>query len=519
MNEQASKLVLALDIGTTSVKALLIDRLGQMKGRVSIGYPLNIPRPDMAEQDPDTIYEAVATAVHRLLQETGTPATDLLCVSLSSAMHSLIVVDAEHRPLTGSIIWADQRAVEQADRLNADGTGLAIYRRTGVPIHPMTPLTKLLWLREHRPDLMLPGYSYVDIKAYVLQRLFGRSVMDYSIAGSTGLFNLHELDWDGGVLELLGLSAAQLPELVPTDHVMVGLQPGEATKLGLLPDTPFVVGASDGVLANLGAGVMNTDRVAVSIGTSSAVRTVVPEPLLDEQGKLFCYALTKGNWVVGAPSNNGGIVLRWLVEQLFADELGSGEGDPYERLLELAQQAPAGANGLIFLPMLTGERAPYWKADTRAMYFGLSLSHGKAHMVRAALEGVMAQIASIVQLLEGLHVQPREVWASGGFTQSVFGCQLMADMLGLPVCVPQLIESSGLGAAMLGYAAMGKPMQAPSAEAAASQTRYLPDPARHAHYRKLLELHARVYEGIKDSFHDVIALQAEDTANLMGVLK
>ncbi|MFS0724426.1 gluconokinase [Paenibacillus sp. 1P07SE] len=521
MNEQ-SPVVVAVDIGTTSVKSLLITQQGKVVDCVTVGYPMMLPRPNMAEQDPDVILAAVKQGVGTLMSQTGCAPGCVSAVSFSSAMHSLIALDDEGRPLTGSIIWADQRSAAHAEALQASGEGLAIYRRTGTPIHPMSPLTKLLWMQEHRPDVTATARHYVGIKEYVLMQLFGQCVVDYSVASATGLFNLRELAWDREALALTGVEASQLPKPVPVSYQLSGLSADDAAAMGLRTDTVFVIGASDGVLANLGIGVMSPDRVAVSIGTSSAVRTIVPEPTLDSEGKLFCYALDEHHWAIGGASNNAGIVLRWLADQLLKDDPGihgvPGE-DPFVKLLEQAERVQPGANGLLFLPMLTGERAPYWNADSRGVFFGLSLSHGKPHMVRAAVEGILAQIAQIVQLMERMEVHPQEVCASGGLTRSRFICQLLSDMLGLPVIVPEIIESSGLGAAMIGFEAVGLQMTpAVDSETEAREVRYEPNPAHRHVYERLLPLHAKVYEGLQETFREVTELQAADEAQLTGVL-
>ena len=517
------------------MKSLLITQKGKVIDCVTVGYPMILPRPNMAEQDPDVILAAVKQGVGSLMNQTGCAPERVACVSFSSAMHSLIALDDAERPLTGSIIWADQRSAAQAEALQASGQGLAIYQRTGTPIHPMSPLTKLLWLKEHRPDVTATAHAYVGIKEYILLKLFGQFVVDYSVASATGLFNLRELAWDREALELTGVREDQLPRPVPVSYQLSGLSAEDAELLGLAQETPFVIGASDGVLANLGIGVLSPERVAVSIGTSSAVRTIVPEPTLDSEGKLFCYALDENHWAIGGASNNAGIVLRWLADQLLKDDPGihgtPGE-DPFEKLLAQAEQVQPGANGLLFLPMLTGERAPYWNANSRGVFFGLSLSHGKPHMVRAAIEGILVQIASIVHLMERMDVRPQEVCASGGLTRSRFICQLLADMIGLPVIVPEVIESSGLGAAMVGFEAVGLKMHttdedgepeapavaAASEKGAAQEVRYEPNPAHRELYARLLTLHAKVNEGLKDTFSEITELQAADESQLTGVL-
>lgn len=511
--------VVAVDIGTTSVKTLVIDRTDQVMGTHTIGYPLHVPQSDMAEQDPDQIFQAVVDGMRAVIAKSEVHSEDITCVSFSSAMHSLIVMDEHHQPLTASIIWADQRSVEEAELLISNGEGQSIYQNTGTPIHPMSPLTKVIWLRNHRPDLFQQAHKFVGIKEYVFYRLFKEYVIDYSIASATGMFNIHQMAWDNDALRVADICKEQLSDPVSTTHVMRGIDSTYASMIGLRADIPFVIGASDGVLANLGIGVMDSNEIAVTIGTSSAVRAVVREPMLDPEGRLFCYALAEDNWVIGGASNNGGVVLRWIVDQLFSDgvePLGKHHLEQYTSFLDMAQQAPPGSNGLLFLPLLTGERAPHWDAKARGVFFGLSMAHHKPHMLRAAMEGMIFQIGSIVSLMERLSVKPSVIRASGGVVQSELCCQILADVLGIPVEVPEVIESSGLGAAKLGFYAMGVTEQLVDDIRSYnnSNVRYEPNEQNHQLYQQLLPIYEQVYLQLKDSFKQIARFQTSESVNI-----
>lgn len=511
--------VIAVDIGTTSVKTLVIDRTDQVMGTHTIGYPLHVPQSDMAEQDPDQIFQAVVDGMRAVIAQAKVHAEDITCVSFSSAMHSLIVMDEHHQPLTASIIWADHRSVEEAELLILNGEGQSIYQNTGTPIHPMSPLTKVIWLRNHRPNLFQQAHKFVGIKEYVFYRLFKKYVIDYSIASATGMFNIHQMAWDNDALRVAGICKEQLSDPVSTTHIMRGIDPTYASMIGLREDIPFVIGASDGVLANLGIGVMDSNEFAVTIGTSSAVRAVVRKPILDPEGRLFCYALAEDYWVIGGASNNGGVVLRWIVDQLFSDgvePLGKHHLEQYTSFLDMAQQAPAGSNGLLFLPLLTGERAPHWDAKSRGVFFGLSMAHHKPHMLRAAMEGMIFQIGLIVSLMEQLSVKPSVIRASGGVVQSELCCQILADVLGIPVEVPEVIESSGLGAARLGFYAMGVTEQLVDDIRSNNKcnVRYEPNVPNHQLYQQLLSIYEQVYLQLKASFKQISKFQTSDPVNI-----
>lgn len=311
--------VIGVDIGTTSTKVITYDRNGGILAEEFSGYEMSSAHPGRAEQNPGEILEAVLGSLTGAANAVRRDGGEVTGVSFSAAMHSLLALDKDGNPLTPSLTYADNRSLHQATRIRDELDGAGIHRRTGTPVHPMSPLTKILWFREEEADTFEAAARWVSIKEYVFFRLFGEYVVDYSIA-----------------------------EI--------------ADRLGLDADTPFVIGANDGVLANLGLGAVDPGVVACSIGTSGAVRSVVDWPQVDDGRKLFCYALTEGKWIIGGPINNGGIALQWALQELFPGLIQEAEEknrNPHEMASELAGEVPAGSEGLIFLPYLTGERAPY----------------------------------------------------------------------------------------------------------------------------------------------------------------
>ena len=503
--------ILAVDIGTTSTKAVLFGLTGSIIARHSVEYPLESPEPLAAEQDPALIYDAVVASIRNAVQAGRVDTKRIVCVAFSSAMHSLIAVDKDGRPLTQSITWADNRSAPWAERIRHEFDGHAIYRRTGTPIHAMTPLSKLAWLRETRPGLFALAARFISIKEYVFHRLFGRYVVDYSMASATGLFNLEQLAWDPEALRVAGISADRLSVPVATTTVLHGLAPEAARATGLDPDTAFVIGASDGVLANVGANAIEAGVVAVTIGTSGAVRTVVDQPRTDPGGRTFCYALTENHWVVGGPVNNGGIVLRWLRDVFAGENAHAGTNpdiDPYDALTRLAESAPAGSGGLIFHPYLTGERAPLWNSSARGSFFGLAMHHRKEHLIRAALEGVVYNLYSVLQTLEHLTGTAHEIHASGGFARSGLWRQIVADVFNRDVYVPQSPEGSCLGAAVLGLYALGR-IETLSAVAGMVQmtAQHKPIAANVATYAQLFPVFSSLPGKLRQEYEIIAALQ------------
>ena len=499
--------VIGVDIGTTSVKVISFDPQGNILAEESADYELNSPEPGRAEQDPDGILEAVLEALSEVVHATNENGDEVSGVSFSAAMHSLLALDANGDPITPSLIYADNRASEQAARIRDGLNGAGLHQRTGTPVHPMSPLTKILWFKEEDPDTFEAAEKWISVKEYVFFRLFGEFVVDHSIASATGLFNLEDLDWDADALEVLEISRDSLCEPVPTTHVVKGMAVEYAERLGLDPDTPFVVGANDGVLANLGLGATEPGIVACSIGTSGAVRSVVERPQVDDGGKLFCYALTEDKWVIGGPINNGGLALQWAVEELFPgvkEKAEEQDRDPHELASELVEGVTAGSEGVIFLPYLTGERAPHWNPEAKGVFFGLTLQHGRKHLIRAVMEGVIYQMYSVQMALEEVTGEPKEIRATGGFAQSALWRQIMADVYGREIIFPESYESSCLGAALLGMKALNIIDSLEVAdEIMKTSTRHQPDEENAAVYEGLVKIFGRLYDRLEPEFTEI----------------
>ena len=505
------KAVIGVDIGTTSTKVISFDNKGNILAEESAGYSLNSPSPGRAEQDPDEILEAVLDSLAAVIQDTREDGVEVSGVSFSAAMHSLLALDADGNPLTSALTYADNRATEQADRVREELDGAGIHGRTGTPIHPMSPLTKILWFKEEDPATFEAAEKWVSIKEYVFFRLFDEYLVDHSIASATGLLNLENLDWDEDVLEILQLPRHKLSAPVSTTHAVRGLKEEYADRLGIDTDMPFVVGANDGVLANLGLRATEPGIVACSIGTSGAVRAVVDRPQVDDDRTLFCYALTEDKWVIGGPINNGGIALQWTIQELFpgvkekAEEQGR---DPHELVEELAEGVAAGSNGLVFLPYLMGERAPYWNVDVKGVFFGLTFQHERKHLIRAVMEGVMYQMYSVQLALQEVAGEPAEIRATGGFAQSAVWRQIMADVYGREILFPESYESSCWGAALLGMKAIGT-IESPEVDddMAQTSTRHQPEKDNHAVYERLMGIFTRLYSHLEPEFTEISDLQ------------
>jgi gluconokinase len=493
----APQVVVGLDLGTTSAKAVAFDASGRAVGGTEAGYPLLEPEHGHAEQDPDRVLAAALEVVRGAAAAARERGAEVAAISISTAMHALVGVDGDGRPLTPVITWADTRAADEAERLRREHPDL--HDRTGTPLHPMAPLPKLVWLREHEPDAFAAAARWGGLKELVLERLTGAWAVDHSCASGTGLLDLERLDWDAEALELAGVGADRLGALVPTTE-RLELSGEVAGCVGLPTGLPVVAGGGDGPLANLGVGAVRPGVAACSIGTSGALRLVVERPVVDPQRRVFCYALVPGRWVVGGAINNGGAVLRWAGEAL-APDLGE---DAAAQLVELAARAPAGSDGLIMLPYLLSERAPHWSPLPRGAYVGLTRHHRREHLVRAALEGVCQQLALVLASMRDAGGAVTEVRATGGFARSALWRRILAGALGMPVGFAESREGSAFGAALLGMQALG---MVDSIDVAADLVRIddvvEPDAGEAAAYAAVLPTFAALYDALEPAFRDL----------------
>jgi gluconokinase len=498
--------VLGLDLGTTSAKAVAFDPDGRVCAQAETGYPLLEPEHGHAEQDPDRVVEAALGVLRDAAAAARDGGAEIAGIGISTAMHALYGVGHDSRPVTPLITWADTRAADQAERLRREHPEL--HDRTGTPLHPMSPLPKLMWLREHEPDAFGAATLWGGLKELVVEELTGGWVVDHSCASGTGLLDLERLAWDAEALELAGVRSDQLGTPVPATEVLELEASGSvAERIGLPQDTPIVIGGGDGPLANVGVGAVRPGVAACSIGTSGALRLVVERPAVDPARRVFCYALVPDRWVVGGAINNGGVVLQWASAAL-APDLGSGD-DAMKALLDCAAQAPAGSDGLLMLPYLLSERAPHWSPLPRGAYVGLTRHHRREHLVRAALEGVCQQLALVLASMREAGDEVREIRATGGFARSALWRQILADALGMPVAFPAGHEGSAFGAALLAMQALGL---VGDIDVAADLVRIddvvEPDEDAAAVYADALPTFAALYDALEPSFR---ALQRQAT--------
>lgn len=431
------KVILGIDIGTTNIKLIAVNQQGRIVFESKIRLAVERMEADAFEQKPELILEAVISLLKQIALRTDLKIEGL---SFSSAMHSLILLDQEYQPLTNAILWSDNRAKYQVRHLRASSDHAnAIYRRTGTPIHPMSPYAKLLWLRQEKAELFAKASYIVGIKDYLFQQLFDELVTDCSLASASGLFNIKKFDWDLELLNELQLSVANLPKIVPMTYQLPKRSRLFSSIFVTQQSFPCIAGGGDGMLSNVGVGAINTETITFTIGTSGAMRVICNQPVLDQNEVLFCYALDKARWLIGGASNNGGNILAWLCHK-YEPQLSVAE------LLNQVAKKLYSPPSLLFYPYLYGERAPLMNAQLTAQYIKIKPQHQKLDFLTAAVLGMAFNFRLLFEKIKQNNHSIRTVRFTGGVSQSKILQQLFADLLNLPIEVLETEESSALGA-------------------------------------------------------------------------
>lgn len=485
----SAQLILAHDLGTTGNKANLFDTDGTLLRSAFAAYATAYPQPNWAEQNPDDWWHAVRTTTQQLLSETGADPGAIAAVSFSGQMMGCVPVDADGAPLRTCIIWADQRAQAEAEEMAKRCGGDEVYLCCGHQASPAYSAPKILWVRRHQPDIYVQAVCFLQPKDYIVYRLTGRFVTDYSDASGTLLFDLVTRDWHQPFLDALDLPRERLPELLPSTGVAGEVTAQAAQATGLAAGTPVVIGGGDGSCAGVGAGVIEPGDCYCYIGSSAWVSVASAEPVPDARQRTvtFHHIHPQRYAPMGTMQAAGG-ARDWAWRLLHDGDLD---------LDAAAAEVPPGANGLICLPYIMGERSPYWNPLARGTFVGLTMPMGKAETARAVLEGVAMNLRFILDALRDQSPDIRSVRLIGGGSRSPLWRQILADCFKLPVEMLSLTsEATSWGAAVAGGVGAGLY----DWEIAAERSRVIdtvePIPANVEVYDDIAAFNAEIYEAL-----------------------
>jgi xylulokinase len=502
------KYILAHDLGTSGNKATLFSLEGKLGASVLYEYPVSYPHSGWVEQEPSDFWQAVCISTKQLLEKAGISGKDVAAVSFSGQMMGCLLVDKDGNPLRPIIIWADTRAGKHAEKMEAKLGMDYVYRATGHRISASYSAAKLLWVRDNEEDIYRRTYKMIHAKDYIILKLTGNYVTDYSDASGTNLFDLEKKDWDERILNELGIPRSILPDARPSTD-KAGIVTAEAAReTGLVEGTPVIIGGGDGSCACVGAGVVSEGNAYNVLGSSSWISLASKTPFCDPQKRTFTWVhLDPTLYTPCGTMQAAGYSYNWYKNTLCLDEIARGRQsgeNPYKFIDGAALASAPGANGLLYLPYLLGERSPRWNHDARGAFVGLSVTTSKGDISRAVLEGVAFNLRIILEILEKSAASGKidEIIMIGGGAKGEVWLQILADIWHKPLAVPAYTEeATSLGAAVCGGVGIGAFKDFSVINTFNGPVkRITPNGNCEAKYDKLFALFNKAYDALVDTF-------------------
>lgn len=504
----AKAYLLAHDLGTTGNKATLFDEAGNLVATAFESYPTYYDQPGWVEQDPEAWWIAVCRASAHVMTQAGIDKSTIAGVSFSGHMMGCVPVDEANRALRRAIIWADQRASEQTRALLERMSQREVYELTGTRPNPNYTLEKLMWLRDHESKTYGRTAAVLQSKDYIVARLTGERVTDYSDASATNAFDLQKKAWSDELLAAAGIPKALFPQAVASTQVVGRVRHSDGVDL---LGVPVVIGGGDGACATVGAGVIEAGEGYNYFGSSSWIAIATAQPVIDPEMRTFnlCHLVPDLYMPVGTMQSAGGSY-DWIRDILFPPAQGLGSSEVYDKLNRWGAASPAGAHGVLFLPYLIGERSPHWNENARGAFIGLARSHGVEDMVRAVLEGVAFNLHLILKALTEQGTPLASLRMIGGGIRNPVLRQVLAGVFGIPIhCLESGEFATSLGAAVCAGVGTGvfDDFRVVDTLCPVALTES-PRPEDVAAYRALEPLFERAYRALEPIFGELAPLQA-----------
>jgi xylulokinase len=434
--------LLGIDLGTTGIKVAVCSPAGALLGESYFEYPLIKPAPSVVEQDAEQWWTLAQKAIRHALRTGGVDGRTVCSLSVSSQGISFVPLDARGHPLGNAINWLDTRAIAEAETIRHRYSDADLFHLTGKRPSPSYVLPKLLWLRDHQPDLYRRTHKFLMAHDYLVFKFSDQFVTDHSMAGGTLLYDITRLDWSSDLMEAFGISVEQLPEVKWSGTSLGTIKPDVAEALGLSKSAIVAVGGQDQKCAALGANI-RPGVATVSLGTASAISCLTDQPVLDIERRIPTFPfVVPGYWDLEGVVGTAGGAFRWLREALFP-------GTAYKTLDSLAADSSPGANGVCFYPHLCGAGSPHWRADVGGAFLGLTLAAGPGDIVRSVLEGVAFEIQENLEVMEAMGIAVDKLVLFGGGAKSALWSQLISDVTGKPAMVTEMVDVANWGACVL----------------------------------------------------------------------
>jgi xylulokinase len=499
-------LFLGLDLGISTVKVALFNGQGDLLRLESDEYMI-LPEGEAVEADPEIYWTPMRRSIRRLLKNWGGSPEEIAAVSVSSHNETVFPMRSNGNPARKAMNWMDNRSRPEADELIQMLGSQKVLEISGQPeIGPVWPVTKYRWMSKHEPEVVKQTASFLLPEDYILFRLSGQFAGEYTLWGSSLVFDIRRKGLSDELLAFGGISAAQIPGLYPSGTAIGNISPECAAETGLSTRTKVVTGALDQVCAAIAAGNIAPDMITESTGSVLALLASIQKPIFDAKTGLPCHIHAMPDMYCMLPWNpTAGLTLKWFKDN-FAQDLSSqaqAEGkDIYDLLTAPAAEIPPGSNGLIMLPHLEGAFFPEFDAQVRGDFFGFTLSHTRAHFTRAIMEAIAYMLRRDLEGMQRLGIKTSEIRVLGGGAKSRLWSQIKADVCNLPVVMPGHREAAVMGAAMLAAVGVGYYPDIPAAVQAMIRpgTRVMPDPSTQSIYAAAFDLYIALYESLKPVF-------------------
>ncbi|MFV0363977.1 MAG: xylulokinase [Suipraeoptans sp.] len=491
-----SKYLLAHDLGTSGNKATLFSTTGKLIGSSVHSYNTRYFNTTWVEQDANDWWKAVCESTKSLISETKIDASDIISVSFSGQMMGCLCVDKNGVPLRPSMIWADSRAINQVKQIEAKISQWDYYKIVGHRNTASYGLHKLMWIKENEPEIYDRTYKTLNAKDYIVYKLTGNFYTDYSDANSCGFFDLEKLDWSQKLISFTGISLDKLPEPKPSSFKAGSVSEAAAMQCGLAEGTPVIIGSGDGVASNVGAGSILPGKTYCCIGTSAWITTTSKKPLLDKKMQTVTWAhMIPGLYAPNGTMQYAGGAYNWLRNEIC-------KGTTYEIMNSEADTSCAGANGIVFLPYMLGERAPRWDADAKGCFLGITPENTRSDIIRSVLEGVTLNLSLILDILRNNNLDISEITVLGGGAKSQTWQKILADILLANILVPNLLEeAASMGAAVNAGVGIGYYKDYTAIEDFITiRNRQSPNPDTKESYEKLKIKFENYYNALKPVF-------------------
>lgn len=448
------KKIIALDIGTSSMRAILYGETGQIYHTSQVEYHSAYFEDGLVEQDPSTWYNAsihVLKEIAKFLKENEYKAE---AISVTSQRSSLIPVDENGKPLRNAIMWQDKRTLPQCDLLERQFGMELLYKKTGLRINPYFVLPKIMWLKENEPNIYKKSYKFLGVQDFIIHQLCGEYKTDYTQGGRTMLMDMKKFTWDHELMEIANIKEDDLPDLLPPGSIAGGLTKEMAKKTDLPEGLTIIMAGGDQQCAAIALGVTKAGTAEANTGTGSFVLAAVDKPIFDDECRVLVQASAiPGKWIMEAGIFNTGATYRWFKEQFCKDLID--EPNSYEILNKEAAKSSIGANGLIMIPHFHGNAAPFWNPRAKGLFFNISLDNTRGDFVRAIIEGVAIEIGHNIRLIQKLTGKINTVSVAGGMTRSDLFCDIQANIFNRKVARYKNSEASSLGAAISAFTTLG----------------------------------------------------------------